>query len=165
MFSHADKVDVSGDLFLAWARRRRSVDSVLTTRRATEQAEIDRAMAIDEMAIGSAERSGYISSVAARGGLSVATHQHEIRAFCCLDHQYFFEKPFISLLIVEPGARRRGLGSSLLSFNSQGWREVWTSTNRSNAAMRALLEKSGWRYCGELDGLDAGDPEQFFKTP
>ena len=138
---------------------------VLITRRATEQAEIDRAIAINEMVIGSEDRSEYISSVAARGGLSVATQQNEIRAFCCLDHQYFFEKPFISLLIVDPIARRCGLGSSLLSFNSQGWQEVWTSTNRSNAAMRALLEKSGWRYCGELDGLDAGDPELFFKTP
>ena len=117
------------------------------------------------MVIGSEDRSEYISSVAARGGLSVATQQNEIRAFCCLDHQYFFEKPFISLLIVDPRARRCGLGFSLLSFNSQGWQEVWTSTNRSNAAMRALLEKSGWRYCGELDGLDTGDPEQFFKTP
>ncbi len=141
------------------------MDGVLITRRATEQAEINRAMAIDAMVIGSKERSEYIGSVAARGGLSVAAHQNEIRAFCCLDHHYFFEKPFISLLIVDPGARRWGLGFSLLSFNSQGWAEVWTSTNRSNAPMRALLEKSGWRYCGELDGLDAGDPELFFKTP
>ena len=117
------------------------------------------------MVIGSQDRSGRISSAAARGGLSVAVQQNEIRAFCCLDHHYFFEKPFISLLIVEQGARRRGLGGSLLSFNSRGRREVWTSTNRSNAAMRALLETAGWRYCGELDGLDAGDPEQFFKTP
>lgn len=137
----------------------------MITRRATEQADIDRAIAIDEMTTGSQDRSAYISSVAARGGLSVAVHQNEIRAFSCLDHRYFFEKPFISLLIVEPGARRRGLGCSLLSFNSRGSREVWTSTNRSNVAMRALLEKSGWRYCGALDGLDAGDPEQFFKTP
>ncbi|MEO1136464.1 MAG: GNAT family N-acetyltransferase [Pseudomonadota bacterium] len=138
---------------------------MLITRRATEQAEIDCAIAIDAMVAGSEVRSEYISSVAARGGLSVAAQQNEIRAFCCLDHQYFFEKPFISLLIVDPRARRCGLGSSLLSFNSKGGREVWTSTNRSNTAMRALLAKSGWRYCGELDGLDTGDPEQFFKAP
>lgn len=138
---------------------------MLITRQATEQADIDRAIAIDKMAIGSGDRSAYISSVAARGGLSVAVRQNEIRAFCCFDDHYFFERPFISLLIVDPGARRRGLGRSLLSFNSRGRREVWTSTNRSNAAMRALLAKSGWRYCGELDGLDAGDPEQFFKSP
>ena len=141
------------------------VDGVLETRWAREQSEIDRAIAIDQIVIGSQNRSEYITSVAARGGLSVAVQQNEIRAFCCLDHQYFFENPFISLLIVDPGARRCGLGSSLLSFNSQGMQEVWTSTNRSNVAMRAVLEKSGWRYCGELDGLDTGDPEQFFKTP
>lgn len=138
---------------------------MLETRRAIEQAEIDRAIAIDEIVTGSKNRSEYITSVAARGGLSVATQQNEMRAFCCLDHQYFFEKPFISLLIVDPRARRCGLGFSLLSFNSQGMQEVWTSTNRSNAPMRALLEKSGWRFCGELDGLDTGDPERFYKTP
>ncbi|MEM8647729.1 MAG: hypothetical protein AAGF86_15470, partial [Pseudomonadota bacterium] len=138
---------------------------VWVTQRTTDQAEIDRAVAIDEVVTGSKNRSQYIVSVAARGGLSVALLQDDVRAFCCLDHQYFFEKPFISLLIVDPRARRCGLGLSLLSFNSQGMQEVWTSTNRSNAAMRALLEKSHWRYCGELDGLDKGDPEQFFKSP
>lgn len=141
------------------------VDGVLVTRRATDQADIHRAIAIDEVVTGSNGRSAYIASVAARGGLSVAALQNEVRAFCCLDHRYFFEKPFVSLLIVEPGARRHGLGFSLLSFSSQGLREVWTSTNRSNAPMRAMLEKSGWRYCGEVDGLDAGDPELFFNKP
>ena len=141
------------------------MEGVVETRWAMEQSEIDRAIAIDETVIGSKIRSDYITSVAARGGLSVAVHQNEIRAFCCLDHQYFFEKPFISLLIVHPGARRLGLGTSLLSFNSDGMQEVWTSTNRSNVAMRAVLAKSGWLYCGELDGLDTGDPERFFKKP
>ncbi len=135
------------------------------TRRAIGQTDIDLAIAIDERVIGSKDRSGYIASIAARGGLRVATRQGEIRAYCCVDDRYFFGKPFISLLIVAPEDRRCGLGSSLLAFSCEGLPEVWTSTNRSNLAMRAMLETSGWRYCGELDGLDPGDPEQFFKTP
>ena len=138
---------------------------MIDTRRARGATDLDRAIAIDESVIGSKSRSDYIASVAARGGLSVAVRQGEIQAFCCLDPHYFFEKAFISLLIVDPGARRCGLGASLLAFNSQGREEVWTSTNRSNAAMRALLQRSGWRFCGALDGLDPGDPELFFKTP
>ncbi|MEM1286541.1 MAG: GNAT family N-acetyltransferase [Pseudomonadota bacterium] len=120
---------------------------------------------MDALVIGSKDRADYIRSVADRGGLSVAIMQDQVQAFCCLDHAYFFEKPFISLLIVKPDMRRRGLGSSLLSYAGGTFPEVWTSTNRSNAAMRALLDKAGWQYCGELDGLDEGDPELFFKNP
>jgi hypothetical protein len=39
---------------------------------------------------------------------------------------------------------------------------VFTSTNRSNDAMRALLRTEGWSSSGELDGLDPGDPELVF---
>ena len=90
--------------------------------------------------------------------------RNEVQAFCCLDHNYFFEKPFISLLIVSPYARRLGLGAGLLSHNSRTFAEVWTSTNRSNSVMQKLLKKAGWCYCGEISGLDEGDPELFFKT-
>lgn len=141
------------------------MESALLERRVEKQADIDCAIAIDEAVTGSNDRSRYIASVAARGGLSVAIHQDEVRAFCCLDYRFFFEKPFVSLLIVDPRARRCGLGRRLLSFSSKGMREVWTSTNRSNFAMRTLLEKSGWKYSGELLGLDVDDPELFFKTP
>ena len=140
------------------------MESALEIKTASRQSEIARAAAIDEAVVGSRKRADYIQSVAARGGLSVAILQDEVEAFCCLDQTYFFEKPFISLLIVDPGMRRRGLGSSLLSHNGRQFSEVWTSTNRSNSAMRAVLDEMGWRYCGELDGLDEGDPEQFFKS-
>ena len=54
---------------------------MLVTQRAIDQAEIDRAIAIDEVVTGSKNRSEYITSVAARGGLSVALQQDEVRAF------------------------------------------------------------------------------------
>ena len=138
--------------------------AALEIRKASKPNEIARAVAIDEAHIGSKDRADYITSVAESGGLGVAVLRHEVQAFCCLDQNYFFEKPFISLLIVSADVRRLGLGTGLLTHSSRTLPEVWTSTNRSNAAMRALLEKEGWRYCGELNGLDEGDPEQFFKT-
>jgi len=126
--------------------------------------DIARAIEIDESTVGSRERAEYIASVAKRGGLSVALIQDEIQAFCCLDHEFFFAKPFISLLMVNQSYKRRGLGGGLLSFNEcSGWSELWTSTNRSNSGMRQLLEKSRWEYCGELGGLDEVDSELFFK--
>ncbi|MEM8590388.1 MAG: GNAT family N-acetyltransferase [Pseudomonadota bacterium] len=133
-------------------------------KKATAPDEIARAVTIDEAVLGSNDRAGYITSVAEYGGLSVAALRGDVRAFCCLDHGYFFGKPFISLLIVSPDARRVGLGAGLLAHSSSAYPEVWTSTNRSNSAMRALLDKAGWRYCGELSGLDEGDPERFYRT-
>jgi len=133
-------------------------------RTAVTPEEIARAVAIDEAQIGSGRRADYIRSVAERGGLTVAVLRHEVQGFCCLDHGWFFEKPFISLLVVSPPARRQGLGAGLLLHSSSTLPEVWTSTNRSNAAMRRLLEKAGWRHCGDISGLDDDDPEQFFRT-
>ncbi|TQV77871.1 GNAT family N-acetyltransferase [Denitrobaculum tricleocarpae] len=132
-------------------------------RTASSHDEIVGAIALDEVQIDSKDRAGYIMSVAESGGLSVAVSEMGVLAFCCLDHRYFLGKPFISLLIVSPGARRQGLGTALLSLHVSALSEVWTSTNRSNLEMRALLQKADFRYCGELDGLDQGDPEQFFK--
>jgi ribosomal protein S18 acetylase RimI-like enzyme len=155
-----DDADVDGDTtcvsgVTVW-------EAALEIRKAITPNEISGAVAIVEALTGSTVRADYIVSVAENGGLSIAVSQSEIQAFCCLDHRYFFEKPFISLLIVAPHARRFGLGAGLLSHNSRKLPEVWTSTNRSNLAMLGLLRKLGWRYCGELIGLDEGDPEQFF---
>ena len=139
-------------------------EAVLEIRNAITPDEIARAVTIDEALLGSNDRADYITSVAENGGLSVAALRDEVQAFCCLDHGYFFGKPFISLLIVSPNARRLGLGAGLLSHNSSAHPEIWTSTNQSNSAMRKLLDKAGWRYCGELSGLDEGDPERFYRT-
>ena len=140
------------------------VEAALEIRKAVTPDEIACAVTIEEPLFGSSGRADYITSVAENGGLSVAALRGEVQAFCCLDHGYFFGKPFISLLIVSPGARRLGLGAGLLSHNASAYPEVWTSTNQSNSAMRKLLDKAGWRYCGELSGLDEGDPERFYRT-
>ena len=133
-------------------------------RNAVASHEIAQATLIDEAISGANGRAAYIASVARTGGLSVATLSGEIKGFCCLDHKYFFEKPFVSLLVISPDARRMGLGEGLLAHSSSLYPEVWTSTNKSNSAMRRLLAKAGWQFCGELGGLDEGDPELFFKT-
>jgi hypothetical protein len=140
------------------------VEAALDIRRAITPDEIACAITIDKSVLGSNARADYITSVAENGGLSVAALRGEVQAFCCLDKGYFFWKPFISLLIVSLDARRLGLGAGLLSYNSSVYPEIWTSTNQSNSAMRKLLDKAGWRYCGELSGLDEGDPERFYRT-
>jgi len=136
----------------------------LEIRKTTAPQDITRAISIDEALLGSNKRGGYITSVAKNGGLSVALLDGEIQAFSCLDHGYFFGKPFVSLLIVSPNARRLGLGSSLLREPASACPEVWTSTNESNSAMRQLLRALGWQFCGSVEGLDENDPERFYRT-
>ncbi|WP_421724357.1 GNAT family N-acetyltransferase [Bauldia sp.] len=135
----------------------------MQTRDASTPQDVHGAVTIDQRVIGSRQRERYMGSIAENGGLSLAVEDGRVIAFCCLDHRYFFEKPFISLLIVHPNFRRRGVGRGLLkSSEAKGYPELWTSTNRSNAPMQALLQASDWHYCGELRGLDEGDPEMFF---
>jgi GNAT superfamily N-acetyltransferase len=78
----------------------------------------------------------------------------------------FFGRDFVDLLFVAPSARRSGVGTRLLrsALDLEGTRQVFTSTNRSNAPMRGLLRREGWQPSGELEGLDEGDPEVFYFT-
>ena len=39
---------------------------------------------------------------------------------------------------------------------------IFSSTNESNIAMRALFERDGWTLSGVLNGIDEGDPEMVF---
>jgi ribosomal protein S18 acetylase RimI-like enzyme len=125
--------------------------------------DISAAIRIDAGSSGSDTRAPYIAAVADRGGLRLIEDQERTVGFCCLDDRYFFGKAFIFLLMVEPGARRRGIGRKLLGAAALEHTEIWTSTNRSNNAMRGLLSKTGWMFCGQIAGLDAGDPELLFK--
>lgn len=127
--------------------------------------EIAAAAQIDERATNTNSRAQYIATVAEVGGLKLAYKQGQVVGFCCVDDRYFFEKVFVSLLIVDKDARRRGIGKELLQAVAFDHFELWTSTNQSNAKMRGLLSKLGWQFCGEIEGLDAGDPEMFYTKP
>ena len=77
----------------------------------------------------------------------------------------FFHSPFIELLVVTPALRRTGIGRGLvehcIGLTPPG-EKLWTSTNKSNAAMRNLLPQLGFVESGRIDNLDPGDPELVF---
>ncbi len=76
---------------------------------------------------------------------------------------WFFGMPFLELLYVAPTMRGRHIGSQLLEeFERAFPPKAFTSTNRSNARMQALLRGRLWSPCGMLSGLDEGDPEVFY---
>jgi uncharacterized protein (DUF952 family)/GNAT superfamily N-acetyltransferase len=84
-----------------------------------------------------------------------------LAGYTVLRRGHFFGRHFVDLLLVAPAARRQGIGSALLAAAAGvGLGErIFTSTTRSNLAMRALLAAQGWRLSGRLTGLDPDDDE------
>jgi GNAT superfamily N-acetyltransferase len=76
----------------------------------------------------------------------------------------FYERDFVDLLFVSEEARRSGIGTALLRAIEQNCDsdKLFTSTNESNAPMRALLARCGYAQSGRIENLDPGDPELVF---
>ena len=116
--------------------------------------------AIDARAADTAERAPFIARAIAAGECTVAIDSGAVVGYAVLDHS-FFEQPFVSLLIVAESQRRRGIGAELMrhleSISPEG--KLFTSTNESNAPMRALCAQLGFVRSGIIENLDDGDPE------
>jgi GNAT superfamily N-acetyltransferase len=76
----------------------------------------------------------------------------------------FFGRDFIELVHVAENMRRLGVGDALFETieRTRHADRLFTSTNESNAAMRALLEKRGFKPSGEIQNLDVNDAELIF---
>ena len=68
------------------------------------------------------------------------------------------------MVYVAKSERRRGVGRSLMRAlaNQCKTSKLFTSTNESNSAMRALLATLGYVPSGVIENLDPGDPELVF---
>jgi ribosomal protein S18 acetylase RimI-like enzyme len=119
-------------------------------------------LALDPLAQTDAGRRSLLSNSVDAGECLVCEDEGQVAGFIVVKPCHFFGRDFIELLWVAPRVRRTGVGRSLMeaaTTRREGSAVVFTSTNRSNEAMRALLEAGGWRFSGQLDGLDEGDPE------
>ena len=76
----------------------------------------------------------------------------------------FFARDFVELVFVAEDSRRKGIGDAILETIERARRadRLFTSTNESNAAMRALLGKRSYRPSGTIQNLDPDDPELVF---
>jgi len=122
-------------------------------------------LACDPLAsAGDADRETAIASAVHDARCRIGLVEGAVAGFAVTSPRSFFGRDFVDLLVVAVSQRRGGVGRSLLRavLAAATSRTVWTSTNRSNAAMRALLADEDWEFSGELAGLDDGDPELFF---
>jgi GNAT superfamily N-acetyltransferase len=76
----------------------------------------------------------------------------------------FFGRDFVELVHVAQAERRKGVGEAILETIERARRadRLFTSTNESNAAMRALLAKRRYEPSGTILNLDPADPELVF---
>lgn len=76
----------------------------------------------------------------------------------------FFHRDFVEIVYVAEDARRTGAGAALLGAIERSIKadRLFTSTNESNVAMRALLFTRGYRESGRIENLDPNDPELVF---
>ena len=105
------------------------------------------------------DRARAVSEAVAIGRCSVAHADEAIVGFCV--GGAFFGHDFLELLVVAEHRRRQGAGAALVeAFVARaGTAKVFTSTNASNAPMRALCERLGFVEAGTIDHLDEDDPE------
>lgn len=136
----------------------------MITIRPAGRGDIPALIAIDPISMTNAERRQSIAHWAAAGQCHVAVRAEKVIGYVALT-KGFFHQPFVELLIVAQDDRRSGVGLALLEHcksATAGAPKLWSSTNRSNAPMRALLAKCGFVESGVVENLDEGDLEMIF---
>ena len=136
----------------------------MTSLRPAGRGDIPALIAIDPLSMIDVERRQAIARWAAAGQCFVAVRAEKVVGYVALTRA-FFHQPFVELLIVSEADRRSGVGLALLQHcisETSSEVKLWSSTNRSNAPMRALLARAGFVESGVVENLDEGDPELIF---
>ena len=128
--------------------------------------DLDALLELDRVARVAHVRKALLTSRVESGDVLIHEHDQRVAGYVAYNEKAFFGRDFVELLVVSDSYRRRGLGSDLLrnALELSTTERVFTSTNRSNAPMIGLLEKAGWQFSGELQGIDEGDPELVYYT-
>jgi len=113
---------------------------------------------------GVAPRAEWLRRRIDRGECMLAMTDGELAGFL-VDDDAFFDRTFIRLVVVSQKHRRQGVANALVADAESRARTptVFSSSNRSNTAMHALLRKRGWVESGIIEGLDELDPEVVFR--
>ena len=132
--------------------------------RAASSDDVADLIATDPYAQIDAGRQAQIAEWVNAGHCFVAERDGRLVGYSVLNRE-FFDSFFIKLVAVAEAERRTGVGTAMLkhliALLPPG-EKLWTSTNQSNAPMRALLPRLGFVPSGQIDNLDGGDPELVF---
>ncbi|MCX7289947.1 GNAT family N-acetyltransferase [Janthinobacterium sp.] len=117
-------------------------------------------LACDAYAQSHASRGDAVRDAVGKGQCQVAMRAGQVAGYV-LTHDDFFGHGFVSLVVVDSGQQRRGVGLRLLAAaaNTCPTAKLFTSTNQSNVAAQRLFASAGFVPSGQIDHLDEGDPE------
>ena len=125
--------------------------------------DLGRMSRVDPLTASDAHRREHLGALLDQGMSWGALGDGQMLGFAVVTRN-FYNFPFVDLLVVAGDARRGGVGSALMAHCAATHEtdRTFTSTNESNAPMRALLAKAGWLPAGVVHYLDPGDPELIF---
>lgn len=127
---------------------------------------LEEIMLIDSDVIGNNSRRSYIEKSISEENCIIAKNGDSIVGFLTYDTN-FFDCCFISLVIVKPVERRKGVATALLKhiIKTAPTMKIFSSTNQSNLKMQSVFKVNGFNQSGYIDNLDEGDPEIiYFRT-
>jgi len=107
-------------------------------------------------------RAARFERAASKGRLLVAELDGELVGYAAQGR--FFGYDFLELLAVRPDKRRQGIATALVRAIEARTHtgKLFTSTNRSNIAMRNLCDRLGFQPSGVVENLDNDDPELIY---
>lgn len=117
-------------------------------------------LATDALARSDPARARRITQAVEQGQCQIAVDADRIMGYVMQDHD-FFGHGFVSLVVVAPDCRRRGVALRLMQAATAACKtpKLFSSTNQSNLAAQRLMAKAGFLPSGLIENLDEGDPE------
>jgi ribosomal protein S18 acetylase RimI-like enzyme len=132
---------------------------MITIEKAAEN-DIETICTLDSMSLSNPSRREFLVNAIKAGQSFVAKTQNTIVGFGILE-QSFFGQCFISLLLVHPNYRKRGVATAIVKYIESicPTEKIFTSTNKSNVVAQRMFESLDFVKSGYIENLDEGDPE------
>ena len=126
----------------------------------TTEKDLEAICTLDSMVLGNPSRRDFLVNAVKANQCLVARLRDTVVGFSILERS-FYGQSFISLLIVHPNYRKRGVATAFIRHIESicSTEKLFTSTNKSNVVAQGVFEALGFVRSGYIENLEEGDPE------